>query len=261
MRIAWIVCWILFTGILIAVSCSVFPEPLRLAAVLLALAGVGGGAAMIASKTCWAPRREKVMANKGSGPEKTVPISQLFLFNTLHNIQALIHFDAPRASRTLEQLADYVRAVMQVEGQEWVYLSNELKCIDLYLQIEGARFGDRLERSLKIDDDCREVMIPSCLLQPLVETALRHGVEAFEGKTRVSISVHKEKNRLAIELLDMGEGFDSQPEMCMEKRRLLYERVKDRLQNAFGSAAEFKSAAVVPIGCRVRLLLPFQPAA
>jgi len=188
----------------------------------------------------------------------SVPISQLFLFNTLHNIQALMQFDVERANRTLEQLVDYIRAVMEVHRQEWIFFANEIKCIDLYLRIEGQRLGDRLHKTFDIADNCRELLVPGLLLQPLVEAAMRFGVEFFDGANEITLSARQDGTRLQIELVDLGQDFAAETESTLVKRKPVYEQVQKRLNLLYGAAAEFDYDAIVPSGCRVRLQLPLR---
>lgn len=129
-----------------------------------------------------------------------------FLFNALNTISAFTESDPPTARRLTGQLGDLLRASLSHTSRPLVSLAEELTFLDDYLAIEGARFGDRIVVNVTADDDATDVAVPSFLLQPLVENALRHGVGPRQAGGRVDVSATREKSMLVLRVRDNGVG-------------------------------------------------------
>src|SRR6185312_14190405 len=99
-----------------------------------------------------------------------------FLFNTLHSITALVHEDPDMAERTIARLSELLRLFLANSTIHEVPLSEEIRILDLYLEIERARFEDRLRVVYDVPPSLRDAMVPNLVLQPLVENSIRHGV-------------------------------------------------------------------------------------
>ncbi|MCO5934312.1 histidine kinase [Mucilaginibacter sp. RB4R14] len=113
-----------------------------------------------------------------------------FLFNSLNSINALIGFKPDEARRMIHQLSDFLRGTLKKDDQLLVPLSDELTHLNLYLDIEKVRFGHRLQTEISCDDKCGEALLPSLLLQPLVENAIKFGL--YDTIEDVTISVRAE---------------------------------------------------------------------
>jgi sensor histidine kinase YesM len=129
-----------------------------------------------------------------------------FLFNALNTISAFTESDPPMARRLTGQLGDLLRASLAHTSRPLVPLAEELTFLDDYLAIEGARFGDRIVVNVSADDDAIEVAVPSFLLQPLVENALRHGVGPRRSGGRIDVSATRERSMLVLRVRDNGLG-------------------------------------------------------
>ena len=99
-----------------------------------------------------------------------------FLFNAFNSIAALMHRDVDAADRMLSRLGELLRRVLRRSSVQFVTLQEELEFIELYLEIERTRFGERLQVHVDVDDEARGAVVPHLLLQPLVENAVRHGI-------------------------------------------------------------------------------------
>lgn len=129
-----------------------------------------------------------------------------FLFNTLANVGSLIDVDPPLARRLLERLNDWLRIALVRTRSERSALGDELGMLENYLQILKVRFGERLRWRIDADEAAEAAPFPPMLLQPLVENAVRHGIEPKIGGGEIRITAALEEGRLRIEVSDDGNG-------------------------------------------------------
>jgi two-component system LytT family sensor kinase len=127
-----------------------------------------------------------------------------FLFNALNTISSLMYKDVPAADRVLNRLADFLRLALETSKSQEVCLETELEYTDRYLDIERVRFMDRLRVEQEIDADTRGALVPTLILQPLVENAMRHGVGTRAGGGTIWIRAHRRDQTLALEVEDQG---------------------------------------------------------
>src|SRR5262249_41010278 len=123
-----------------------------------------------------------------------------FLFNTLHAISTLISDDPRAAQEMVLKLGDLLRATLNKMDQHEVSLKQELDLLDCYLAIEQTRFGDRLLVHREIDPATLQCAVPTLIFQPLVENAIRHGIDKHRQKDQITISARTENERLALEV-------------------------------------------------------------
>jgi len=131
-----------------------------------------------------------------------------FLFNTLNSIAALIRLSPEKAETLVSNLSDFFRKTLEISDKEFVPLSEELSIIQHLLDIENVRFGDRLVPIINVDETLLGVRIPSLLLQPLVENAVKHGVEKSIKPVKIILSISIENNMLHCSVEDSGKGAD-----------------------------------------------------
>ena len=134
-------------------------------------------------------------------------ISPHFIYNSLNAIASFINTDPQRARDLVVEFADFTRYSFRRHG-DFTTLAEELRCIDRYLLLENARFGDRLQVSLQIAPEVLSTVIPFLSLQPLVENAVRHGLEAKVGKGLVQISARDLGAYTEVTIEDDGVGMD-----------------------------------------------------
>ena len=133
-----------------------------------------------------------------------------FLFNTLNSISSLVNKrDDSRANEMILQLSDFLRHSLYIDPVEGITLKEELDALNLYLRIEQARFGDRLSIHLDVSSDAEQLHVPSMILQPLVENAIKYAIAPCEegGEIKISAGLHKDE-MIAISVADNGPGFD-----------------------------------------------------
>jgi signal transduction histidine kinase len=149
-----------------------------------------------------------------------------FLFNTLQAISTLVGKDTAAAKRTIALLGDLLRAVIDRAGEQEVPLKDELDMLDRYAQIEQVRFGDRLTIDLDFEPELLEYRVPSLILQPIVENAVKHGTEV-----RVAGTVRD--GRLVLTVADNGPGLP--PEKDRRTGGLGLENTRARLRAMYGA--------------------------
>ncbi len=129
-----------------------------------------------------------------------------FLFNTLANVSSLIDNDPQLAKRLLERLNDWLRVALVRARSDSTTLGDELDMLENYLEIMKIRFGERLRWSIAVPEDARRSAFPPMLLQPLVENAIRHGIEPQLGGGQIDIRSQIDNARLHVEVKDNGMG-------------------------------------------------------
>lgn len=160
-----------------------------------------------------------------------------FLFNALNTIAALVRTRPDEAEEVTEELADLFRYVLRASRQTTVSLAEEIKSVEMYLAIEKARFGERLLPEIRVPDELRGARVPSLILQPLVENAVKHGASQVEGPCSVEVEGRREGEGVRLLVRDSGPGFASTlPEAVFNSGTGLA-NVRDRLHLHFGTGA------------------------
>ena len=174
-----------------------------------------------------------------------------FLFNTLANVSSLIEVDATQARRLLDRLNDWLRIALARTRSESSTLGDELTLLENYLQILSMRFGARLNWKIEATDEVRSIRFPPMLLQPLVENAVRHGIEPKVGGGTLMISARLEQGVLRVRVDDDGVGFS-----VSSGGGAGLENVRARLNALYGSSARMELQANESGGVRALLELP-----
>jgi two-component system, LytTR family, sensor kinase len=175
-----------------------------------------------------------------------------FLFNTLNAISALTVADPPQAKLMIARLSDFLRLTLEERHAQQVPLSREMQFLESYLGIQKVRFQDRLVTHVDVGDT-GDAMVPSLILQPLVENALRHGLLAATRGGELSIVARRVDGELHVRVEDDGLGL---PETgAVEGVGLSNTRA--RLQAMFGDAAALQLSHRAEGGTRVELRFPF----
>ncbi|MDG2502654.1 MAG: histidine kinase [Porticoccaceae bacterium] len=130
-----------------------------------------------------------------------------FLFNTLNAISALVQTkDTVRANSMIVQLSDFLRYSLANDPIQTVSLHEELNALKLYLNIEQTRFGSRLELEFNVTEAAEAVEIPSLILQPLAENAIKYGVAPMEQGGKITVLARLDAGFLELEMIDAGKG-------------------------------------------------------
>jgi two-component system LytT family sensor kinase len=186
-------------------------------------------------------------------------ISQInphFLFNTLNTVSSLIRFDPDTARTVLLKLANILRRRLKSQIH-FVPLKQELEFIDDYLDIEVVRFGqDKLQIRKEISADTLDVMVPSMILQPLLENAIRHGIgPKIEGGTITLRATHS-KGHLVIEVIDDGVGIPEERRHGILESGIGISNVHERLKVLYGQDSSMKIKSQAGKGTVIRIEIP-----
>jgi signal transduction histidine kinase len=172
-------------------------------------------------------------------------INPHFLFNALNAIAGLIHKDPFRADQTVEQLADIFRYTLRGSESEWAVLEDEMEFVRSYLEIERARFGEKLSVEVTTVPDVASLKIPTMMVQTLVENAVKHGAAQVCGNSRVEVTARRDGGRLIVDVADSGPGFPTDDDDRLNRARLGrkgngygLKNVRERLAGHFGDRAE-----------------------
>jgi len=111
-----------------------------------------------------------------------------FLFNTLHTLNTLIGYDDKKARSMVIKVTNLLRKILDKREQQLITFDEELDYFRNYLEIEEERFHDRLEVFINVEDETREIMVPTLMLQPLIENAFKHGIAQLEGKGIITLN-------------------------------------------------------------------------
>lgn len=185
-------------------------------------------------------------------------INPHFLFNALTTIGYLIEASPTKAMQTLLHLTKLLRGVLSTTG-EFSTLGDEISLIENYLDIERARFEERLEVEIDVPNELRQIRIPALIIQPLVENAIKHGISNNKAGGTVAISARAEGDSLKLLVSDSGSNRHLRP---VGKTGVGLNNIRERLSSYYGDAASFsldfieggKTTAVVklPIDERAR---------
>jgi signal transduction histidine kinase len=155
--------------------------------------------------------REKELIQQTYEANLTALRSQInphFLFNTLNSITELVHESADLAEEAVEKLAFILRFTTKRSNEHFLPLQEEMSLIRTYLELEQIRFGERLQVGIDIATDTRDVMIPSFILQTLVENCIKHGIAKILHQGFVGVKTYKDGEFLVCEVTDNGPGID-----------------------------------------------------
>lgn len=177
-----------------------------------------------------------------------------FLFNALHVISELVHVDPSRADRMVARLGDLLRMSAALARSNDVALRKELEFVNAYLEIQEARFGERLHVIRNVDASTLDAAVPSLVVQPLVENAIRHGTSRRAGAGYVEIVTRRVGGSLVIEVLDDGPGL---PVDQVPDEGIGIGHTRARLAQLYGADGALELEARSGGGTTARIRLPF----
>jgi len=183
-----------------------------------------------------------------------------FLFNTLNSISTLVLLkQTDRANAMLSRLSSFLRYTLVNESIGRVTVAQEIETLKLYLEIEKMRFEERLKPHFHIDPSAESALLPSLLLQPLIENAIKYAVTPQEEGADIAIEVRRQSGRVLITVADTGPGTDASYQVRAElSTGVGLANIRDRLAQAYGDDHRFETQSDITGGFRVLIEIPYQ---
>lgn len=175
-----------------------------------------------------------------------------FLFNSLNSISALITIQPAQARKMIQQLSEFLRGTLKKEDNQWISLEDELQHLQLYLDIEKVRFGHRLNTAVNSDETTARMQLPSMLLQPLVENAIKFGLYDTTEAVTIQIAARRENNYLVVSIENPFDPETSSPKqgtgfgLSSVQRRLYLLFARNDLLNTSHSGNQFTTVIKIP---------------
>jgi LytS/YehU family sensor histidine kinase len=178
-----------------------------------------------------------------------------FLFNTLHGIAMLTDTDPAAAETMAVKLAELLRATLRLRDVPEVPLRTELELLRAYLEVEEARFGDRLVATFAVPEELLDAPVPSFILQPIVENAVRHGVAPRVETGHIAIAATREAGAIVLSVEDDGPGFGANP---FAHQGVGLAATRERLTLRYGAAGSIRceTRSAGGQGARVAIRIP-----
>jgi hypothetical protein len=182
-----------------------------------------------------------------------------FLFNTLNAISTLIlERQIDPANRMVTKLASFLRYSLDNDPMQKITLKQELGALQLYLDIEKVRFEDRLNLRLDIEDEARSALIPSLLLQPLVENAIKYGIARSDDGGNLLIAAKVFAGDLLLEVCDDGPGVELVDGQIPDATGVGLRNTRERLVELYGSKHSFRLKKTDPHGLTINIRIPYE---
>jgi signal transduction histidine kinase len=178
-----------------------------------------------------------------------------FLFNTLHAVSSLVERDPRGVRRMIARLSEMLRHSIEQAPEPETELSAELELLDQYLEIMRIRFQGRLQVETRIDPSLRDALVPSLVLQPIVENAVVHGVARLAGAGRIDIEAARDDGAVVFRVTDNGPGVDAGQTVGSDGVGI--RNTRERLEQLYGDAASFTLRSGDAGGAVAELRLPY----
>lgn len=184
-----------------------------------------------------------------------------FLFNTLNAISTLVlEQDGKQANKMLTQLSAFLRYSLDSDPLQKTTLADEVRALGLYLEIEKTRFGDRLTVTFDIDEETKSAYVPSLILQPAIENAIKYAIAQMESGGEIRITAKREGGALVLSVCDNGPNAPEDPTELLSnvKTGVGLVNMRDRLNYLYQGRGDFSLSHVEPQGLCVTLRIPFE---
>jgi sensor histidine kinase YesM len=187
-------------------------------------------------------------------------INPHFLFNTLNSISTLVLLkQTEQANAMLSRLSAFLRYTLVNEPTAEVTLAQEVDTLKLYLEIEKMRFEDRLRVRFDVDPRVSEARLPSLLLQPLIENAIKYAVTPSEEGADIILTAHLVGENVRIVVSDSGGGLNPDMSVPTTSTGVGLNNIRDRLTQAYGDRHRFDARSASGGGFTVTIVIPFSP--
>jgi sensor histidine kinase YesM len=175
-----------------------------------------------------------------------------FLFNALNTISAVVYEDARLADTMISRLSDFLRSLLNASQAQEVTLKEELRFLDLYLDIMRPRFEDRLQVQFDIAPETEEAMVPKLVLQPLVENSIKHAADPASGNVRIAVTAARSNGAVLLAVKDDGAGISATPQ-----NGIGLSNTRQRLEYLYGAEQEFTMQNAEAGGLLIQIKVPY----
>ena len=188
----------------------------------------------------------------------TSQINPHFLFNTLNSISSLVRTNPDLARQLILKLSHILRRLLRRQ-ETFTALRTELDLVRDYLSIESVRMGDKLQCTIEVDPAALDAMVPSMLLQPLVENSIKHGISPKIEGGSVHITGRRDNGRVILEVRDNGVGIPPERQSDLYDEGVGLSNVRERIMVLYGSDSTFRVDSQPGQGTTVQIELPDLP--
>ena len=204
--------------------------------------------------------RSAAMAHEAQLKMLRYQLNPHFLFNTLNAISTLVlEQNTELANRMVTKLSSFLRYSLDNDPMQKITLDQELQALQLYLDIEKVRFEERLSLQVDIEETAKDALIPSLLLQPLIENAIKYGIARAEGGGHLKISARVFAGDLLMEVSDDGPGCELVNNNIPDAKGVGLRNTRERLAAIYGSAHSIRLSQTDPHGLTISIRIPFTP--
>ncbi len=180
-----------------------------------------------------------------------------FLFNTLNGVSSLMRTDPDAADEMLERLSSLLRITLAKGQAQRIPLQEEMEVVQLYVSIQQLRFGDRVSQSVEVSPEAWDALVPSMILQPIVENAYVHGISRSLGQATITIKAFVNHDKLCISIRNAGSVPGSSGD-ALRREGVGIANVKARLELHYGSRQSFSLQEIAPGDVTALCVLPLE---
>jgi len=203
--------------------------------------------------------RSAAMAHEAQLKMLRYQLNPHFLFNTLNAISTLVlEQQTELANRMVSKLSSFLRYSLDNDPMQKITLRQELKALKLYLDIEKVRFEERLDLQLEIDPDAEDALIPSLLLQPLVENAIKYAIAKTEDGGQLRIAAKVFAGEMLMEVSDNGPGVELVDGQIPGANGVGLRNTRERLQELYGPHHSLRLSNAKPHGLVISIRVPYE---
>lgn len=181
-----------------------------------------------------------------------------FLFNTLNSISSLMRSDVAAADLMLEQFSNLLRICLERGDAQLVPLRDEMEFNEMYIAMQDRRFGGRIHQEIRVQPELYDALVPTMILQPILENAYRHGLSYLSDTGVLKIEARKENARVRLDVLNSGIGLSPEHPRDSDHHNFGLANVQDRLRLHYGKDQSFSITEVAPANVLVSITLPLQ---
>ncbi|GAA6186669.1 MULTISPECIES: sensor histidine kinase [Alteromonadaceae] len=182
-----------------------------------------------------------------------------FLFNTLNAISTLILIkDNKTAEAMVSRLSDFLRYSLDKDPIKKISLKHEIQALELYLEIEKVRFDDRLDVEWDIAEDCNQALVPSLILQPIIENAIKYAISKMEKGGKIKVVAKSFGRDLMLEVSDNGPGANIENGQLNRSNGVGLPNIQERLNSLYSNNFSYVVSHNQPTGIKVSIRIPFE---